>query len=763
MPKTRSLKHSVAWLVLGAFMHLSLTMANETEPNSPTAQPSAPQQQNLLEKVLDNPPLEPTTAAEPAATPANSAKPAEQPVATSNDARQPEPAGANETEPDPEPETDADGMEPVTDETVATPELPPQTTLSDGFTPFFEPDVLLGGIDINDYDLVDFLRTVAREEKLNLVVDGTIDFQIYVQLDDPRTGINQLLNSLVHLYPISCERIGSFVYIRPDPKPKLVNDLRYDPHADTLAVELDGLSPSDFAEQLIDVTGKNVFLDDSVTALNGKQVRGTLAALPFAEALTELMRANQLGVKQKRNIFFIGRVPGVRVYEGLIDIWFEETPLSEIVHAVIAEGAFPITVSTALEGVKSVDLKGVKPEVLLPFLVSDTPYRYHQSGGVHFIGGEESVYLTDTKVLSFEKLHVGLIPKMLPETLLKQVEIKVVEETNTLVVTGHPTQVTTVIRVAKSLDQSVPQVLLEVYVVRIKDGNILNLGMNLTNGDNQLFPNLDVTVNGFRDAGNQYRIMRLPSDFKLKLQLWETENRLRVVQEPRLTALSGEEALLEFGTTLHYRTEAEEIVGDENPRIRTTQQIHAIDANITLQMTPYVIGKDTTKIDILTEFNTFEGAVADNVPPAVNVNRFKSSVNLRNGYTVVLGGLVTHSQNRKEKSVPGISKVPLLGALFRDRNWDNSLDQTLIYITPRIYVGAEAHDLQVEDLRVLDPRIRVTDKMTRQQKREQRRQKRAAKRAAKIERLRALAPPQPVVEEDANPDAGIAEATDSER
>lgn len=755
MPNSRSIKHSVAWLVLLVVMHLNLTMATEPNPQPTPTTPTPTQQQNLLEKVLDNPATAAPSSAQPEVTTTPAETQPEPPADPAPTAQDKQPAGADAATPDPEPETPVSEAQSDADEAAATAELPPQTILSEGYHPFFEPDVLLGPLNISDYDFVDFLRTLAREKKLNLVVDGTIKIPLSFELDNPHNGINELLNLLMHLHPIRCERIGSFVYIRPNPKPEQVNDLRYDPRADTLAVALDGLSPRDFADQLIAVTGKNVFLDDSVAALRGKQVRGTLAALPFAEALTELMRANQLGVKQQHNIYFIGRVPGVRVHQGLIDIWFEETPLSEVLHALAAEGAFPIMISSALEGSVSVDLKRVKLETLLPLLVADTPYRYHLRNGVHVVGGEESVYLTETRVLRFEKLHVGLIPKMLPETLLKHVEIKEVKETNSLLVTGHPTQVATVARVAESLDQTVPQVLLEVYVVRVKDGDILNLGMNLTNGDNQLFPSIDAEINGFREAGNDFNIMRLPSDFKLKLKLFETEDRLRVVTQPRIAALSGQQASLVFGTTLHYRIQAEEIVGVENPRVRTVEQIHSVDANTTLQITPYVIGREETTIDILTEFNTFDGVVSENVPPPVKVNTLKSSVRLRNGQTVVLGGLVTHSQNRKEKSVPGISKIPLIGALFRDRNWDNSLDQTLIYITPHIYFGGEQSTEYVQDLRVLDPRIRVADKMTRQQKREQRRQKREAKRAAKIERLRALAPPPKA--------ADAAEPSDAER
>lgn len=739
-------KHSVFALLVAAFLAASLTMEVDaaSDPNpqpeatvtatSPESQPSeTPTESQAAQPAAAEPTEQPQSASENPVSEPELVAPPQEPASDSEPTQQAEPASSQA-----EPET---VETPDEEKVVEKPEvLEPETTLSEAHTPFFKPDVLLGRIVTHNHDLVGYLRTLARESKLNLVVDGTIDIQLDLDITDPRTGINQLLNLLVHLYPIRCERIGSFVYVRPNPKPKQVNDLRYDPNADTLGVLLDGLTPRDFADQLIEVTGKNVFLDDSVRSLTDRRVKGTLAALPFSEALTELMRANQFGVKQQNNIFFIGRVPGVRVHEGLIDIWFENEPLGDVLHALAAEGAFPIMISSPLEGTVSVDLKGIPLERLLPLLVADSTYRYHRRNGVHVIGGESSVVLNETRVVRFEKLHVGLVPNMLPEGLLKQVEMVAVKETNSLLITGHPTQVANVAEVVAQLDQVVPQVLLEVYIVKYTDTDALKLGLNLGNGDNQYFPNLDLSLDGFRDSGNNFQIVRLPSDFKIKLDMLQNNDRARVVTQPRIAALSGNEASLVFGSTLHYRIQSEEIVGVENPRVRTTEKIQSVDANTLLKITPWVIDQNTTTIDIYTEFNDFKGVVEENVPPELIVNTLRSSVRLRNGETVVLGGLMVNTQDRKDKSLPGISKVPLLGALFKNRDWKTLLNETVIYITPHIYYGGEESPEYIEDKRVLDYRFSEVKKMNRQEKRAARRAKRDAKKAAKLAKLRALAP-----------------------
>ncbi|CAM2065642.1 Bacterial type II and III secretion system protein [Sulfidibacter corallicola] len=622
-----------------------------------------------------------------------------------------------------------------------------ETLLSPGFTAFFEPDVRLGSVIAEDLDLAPFLRTLAREHRIKLVVDRALDFQFTLKLTESRTGINELLNELAHLFPISCERLGDFVYVRPLPKPDVRNDILYDPIDQWLGLDLDGLPLADLAEELTQITGKNVFLDDSVDP--DQNVTSFQSRLPFTEALAFLARANGLGVKHERDIHILGRVPGVHIRNGLIDIWFENTPLSTILHAIADEGLYPMMISDGVEGTVSVDLRQMSIEALLALLLADTPFNYHNRDGVHVIGKGNSSYLNETLLVPFERVHVNMIPPMLPEPMLEGVTVMEIKEHNALLITGNPTKVRALEQVARSLDRTVPQVLLEVVVVKYDTLDEFNLGMKITSGNGQqLFPTPNFTLDGYRREGNNFTIARLPSNFTLQLEALDHKNHLRVLTKPRIASLSGKPANLVVGSTLFYRIETEELVGQENPRVRTTQKVESVEANTQLQITPWVIDDDLITVDIHTEFNTFEGAVEDNVPPQLAVSSVNSTVRLRNGETVILGGLSLDRKETDRKGLPGISRVPVLGALFRNRELATSQSQMVIYITPHIYDGRPGSPEFLQHPEKLE-----RDFEPKKHKRKLRRKKRRKRKAQREEATRTTPLPQPHPRPTPNPES----------
>ncbi len=71
----------------------------------------------------------------------------------------------------------------------------------------------------------------------------------------------------------------------------------------------------------------------------------------------------------------------------------------------------------------------------------------------------------------------------------------------------------------------------------------------------------------------------------------------------------------------------------------------------------------------------------------VNTKHAQTTVLLRNGETVVIGGLSKEMNSSSSAGIPYLMDIPLVGALFRNRGQSKSFDETLIFITPRIIVG----------------------------------------------------------------------------
>ena len=90
------------------------------------------------------------------------------------------------------------------------------------------------------------------------------------------------------------------------------------------------------------------------------------------------------------------------------------------------------------------------------------------------------------------------------------------------------------------------------------------------------------------------------------------------------------------------------------------------------------------------DFSEPEGSFDAQTPPTLNKRYVKSSVRLRAGETIVLGGMVKETQNEVRNQVPFLGSIPIIGWLFRNVQTVKTRSQLLIFVTPTIYYGNEA-------------------------------------------------------------------------
>ncbi|MDQ6987438.1 MAG: type II and III secretion system protein, partial [Mariprofundaceae bacterium] len=81
--------------------------------------------------------------------------------------------------------------------------------------------------------------------------------------------------------------------------------------------------------------------------------------------------------------------------------------------------------------------------------------------------------------------------------------------------------------------------------------------------------------------------------------------------------------------------------------------------------------------------------------PVINTKQIKTEIFLNNGETVVIGGIYTRNKTKNVAGIPGLSKIPILGWLFKkDLKVDNKTE-LLIFITPTILKTAPQHDAEI--------------------------------------------------------------------
>jgi type IV pilus assembly protein PilQ len=108
-----------------------------------------------------------------------------------------------------------------------------------------------------------------------------------------------------------------------------------------------------------------------------------------------------------------------------------------------------------------------------------------------------------------------------------------------------------------------------------------------------------------------------------------------------------------------------------------------VDVPLKLEVTPQITDLGTIVLDVLAE-NASTATVVAGVPPAINNQQIETQVVVPDGGTTVVGGVLFDDERENVDRTPGISRIPLLGNLFKRKGVQRDTNEILFFITPRI-------------------------------------------------------------------------------
>lgn len=611
-------------------------------------------------------------------------------------------------------------------------------------TPYLEKDVPLKDFNAKDATIAELFHGISKEMKINIVVDPALQDRVSLRIYD--STLNELLTYFVTTFGVRCEVIGGIIHLGP-PEPEeldLVNDILWDKESGQLGFDLTTMTLREFAKKVTQTTEYNLVVLDKTLKGN---VTGFQGALPFEKGLQAFLQSNGFDLVADDGFWHIQKwvpqqelasqsEPGepalakaenekggsaqpqakpvsasgepIEIHDDLVDIHVDEMPLMDVFDRLSKLEAFEFVLYGELEGTISADVNNLSYNDLLDLLLNNTPFTYILEDGKFLIGDKTSTLFLTSASITLNHMNAEMMTQILPASLTEGITVTMVKEHNSLLLTGPRNRVNQVKALAESMDLNIPQVLIEVLVVDFSTNEDRDMGVTITNGENQYFPELDLTLDGFRGEDGGFSIRRLPSNFSLRIRAMEENGRAKIISKPHIAALNGHEAEIVIGTKQFYILETEELVGNENPRVRTTQEIKEIEANINLKITPWVSGQGEVTTLIEPSFTTFLGNVTNSVPPPISTRKLKSTVRLKDGETIILGGLIENFSTQDYAGVPFISRIPILGSLFRNSKNSERNSELVIYLTPHVYYGTEGSIEFIQEAEGLDYQLDVS-------------------------------------------------------
>jgi type IV pilus assembly protein PilQ len=174
---------------------------------------------------------------------------------------------------------------------------------------------------------------------------------------------------------------------------------------------------------------------------------------------------------------------------------------------------------------------------------------------------------------------------------------------------------------------------------------------------------------GFRNILNTFAL-------DVAIQALEDRGRGRIISRPMVVVQNNEEAEIESGVQIPITTTT-----------ATEIDVTFVSASLKLTVTPQITADDNVIMDIEVENNqpVFLSSSADNA--SISTRQAKTVVRVGNGGTTVIGGIYQVNEGVSSSRTPFLSRIPLLGWLFRNKRIDRTNDELLIFLTPRIQEG----------------------------------------------------------------------------
>jgi general secretion pathway protein D len=163
----------------------------------------------------------------------------------------------------------------------------------------------------------------------------------------------------------------------------------------------------------------------------------------------------------------------------------------------------------------------------------------------------------------------------------------------------------------------------------------------------------------------------------------------------QVTAVDGQPASLNVGT--RYPIATAQFIG-ATPSTTPTPTVTYQDLGLVLKLTPTVQGDNQIALDVDAAFTTLGTISADGIP-SIAQRKFQGKVRLAPGQWAVLTGLTTTTESFSTSGIAGLSRLPLLGHLFRGDTIERDSDDTLIVMKPRI-IGLAPWDFPVSEMEV---------------------------------------------------------------
>ncbi len=266
---------------------------------------------------------------------------------------------------------------------------------------------------------------------------------------------------------------------------------------------------------------------------------------------------------------------------------------------------------------------------------------------------------------------------------------------NSVILTDIAPKIEQMRKVIRALDKDEKEVLIEARIIQINLDDKFKMGIDWK----AIIPKfhdltLDNTTHGFGlgDTVSPQSIVSIgtldQSDYSAVLSAISSLGKSKVLSSPSIAVVNNQEAKILVGTTKPYVTTTTTTTA--SGPATTAETVNFIDVGVKLHVTPTVHDDGYITMKIKPEVSTATQSVMTsqkNEIPIVDTSEVDTTIRVKDGVTIIIGGLIKDEITDTRNKVPVLGDIPILGRAFSHINKGNTKTEIVIFLTPHIITG----------------------------------------------------------------------------
>jgi type IV pilus secretin PilQ/predicted competence protein len=384
--------------------------------------------------------------------------------------------------------------------------------------------------------------------------------------------------------------------------------------------------------------------------------------------------------------------------EPLVTLDAEDAYLPSVLKILAEKGNLNIVTGPGVTGGRiSIHMRDVPIEQAVNLVVRAAGLAYERIGRSILVADRAT--LRDETGLSSYIVDLQYADAADVKTALANLSAQISVDTggNRLIVVTSPRVIAEIQEIVSVMDVPARQVMLEARIVEVSTNDLKALGVDWDRLNRQTFiiveggaapsppgqfPDELPFVSGSEQRGSMRHIARQTKAFEVALDMLIREGNARVLAQPKIATLNGRTANMLIGSRIPFAISSTIFAGGG---AAPTQRIEKEEVGIKLDITPLINADGYITTTIKPEVSTVTGFTGENADlPIIATRQVSTTVRLKDGNSVIIGGLLSEDKTTNVTKLPILGSIPLIGLLFQHQSIQTRKTDLVIEVTPRI-------------------------------------------------------------------------------